>query len=112
MTDRRNYIIREAKKVGFEYHAVPGNPSFFSLAIIDSGLLIISKFKIVESDYITFDTAGVGPDVMANKGCLYAKIDLSEIGGKYLHLYTVHTQSEYLEHELDLWIESYICRYR
>jgi endonuclease/exonuclease/phosphatase family metal-dependent hydrolase len=90
---------------------VTPNPSFFSSAVIDSGLLIISKLKIVEHEFLQFDTVGVGADILANKGCLYAKIDLKKIGGNYLHLYTMHTQASYLDHELDLWIESYKARY-
>jgi hypothetical protein len=50
--------------------------------------------------------------LLAYKGVLYAKIDLKEKGGTDLHLYSTHTQASYFGSSLELFCESYYCRYK
>jgi hypothetical protein len=88
------------------------NPSLFNESVIDGGLLIISRFPIVESRFHPYKTIAVMSDMLAWKGGLYVKIDMSKIGGDYLHLFTTHTQASYYDSPLELFCESYFCRYR
>lgn len=81
----------------------------FSPSVVDGGLVIISRLKIKETEYHIFNTVAVGADVLADKGCAYAKI---LIGKSYLHLFTSHTQASYEDHPVDLWVHSYVARYR
>ena len=43
-------LISKASEVGFIGSAIPTRPGFFDLNAIDGGLVILSKFSIVESD--------------------------------------------------------------
>jgi len=63
------------------------------------GLLIFSKYKIIESDAILFSTCSGGsdiwhlrPDCFFDKGVLYARI---QIGKDYVHVFNTHLQSGY-----------------
>lgn len=49
LTHRHNKLISESKKVGFKYFANGSPPGLLSPFLIDSGLLILSKFPIVFS---------------------------------------------------------------
>ena len=87
----RSNQIESARKAGYEYHAVSPNPNIFHESVIDGGLLIISRLPIVETRFHAFKTAAIMSDVLAMKGALYVKIDLSKVGGDFLHLVTTHT---------------------
>ena len=50
-------------------------------------------------------------DVVAQKGVLYVKLDLSSIGGSDLHLFSTHTQASYLG-DVRLYAETFLIRYR
>ena len=49
LTHRHQKLINEAKDAGFKYFTDGQSPSFFSPFLIDSGLLIISKYPIIFS---------------------------------------------------------------
>ena len=66
-------------------------PSLFSSSPIDGGLLILSRFPIVKSEFRPFNY-GIGSDALTLKGVLYALIN---INGRYLHLFQTHTQASY-----------------
>ena len=51
----------------------------------------MSRYPIVDSHFYPFQASPVLADATAQKGLLYAKIDLSENGGTYLHLFNTHT---------------------
>jgi hypothetical protein len=53
-TTRRNILIREARALGFNYFVESDRKNIFDLAI-DGGLLILSRFKIVESAKLEFE---------------------------------------------------------
>jgi len=55
------------------YHAFSDPPSFFSGYATDGGLVILSRFPIVESSFGPFPY-GVLSDSLSYKGVLYAKI--------------------------------------
>lgn len=76
-----------AQKAGFNYHCTSEAPSLFSNCLIDGGLLILSRFPIVKSEFRAYKF-GIGSDALSKKGCLYALIN---INGRYLHLFETHT---------------------
>ena len=93
LNDRKHKMIQEGAKVGLKYYLASKVPSFFSKYLIDSGLLILSRFEIVENDTYEY-YINVSGDAPSNKGILYAKI---KVNGKYLFLFNTHLQSSYLE---------------
>ena len=50
LNDRKHRMIREGAKVGLKYYYSSKVPSFFSKYLCDSGLLILSKYEIVDND--------------------------------------------------------------
>lgn len=58
---------------GFLYHAVPDPPSFFSNCITDGGLITLSRFPIIEHEWLAFPF-GVLSDALSQKGVLFTKI--------------------------------------
>ena len=68
------------------------NPNLFtSLNFADAGLLIISKFPIIESHFEHFEIAG-SFDFFAQKGFLFAKIRVSD---SFVHLITTHLNAPF-----------------
>ena len=91
--DRKHRMIREGAKAGLKYYISAKPPSFFSKYISDSGLLILSRYEIVEND--TYDYyLNVSGDSVSKKGILYAKIKIND---KYLFLFNTHLQSSYFD---------------
>ena len=93
LTDRKHQMIREAAKSGFKYHVSSRPPSFFSEYITDSGLLILSRYEILECDYYDY-YLNISGDAPSNKGIIYAKI---KINNRYLFLFNTHLQSTYFD---------------
>ena len=91
--DRKHKMIREAAKVGLKYYLTNKAPSFFSKYITDSGLLILSRYEIIENDSYNY-YLNISGDAPSNKGILYAKIKIDD---KYLFLFNTHTQSSYYD---------------
>ena len=91
--DRKHKMIREAAKVGLKYYLTIKAPSFFSKYITDSGLLIVSRYEIIENDSYNY-YINISGDAPSNKGILYAKIKIED---KYLFLFNTHTQSTYYD---------------
>ena len=93
LTDRKHQMIREAAKCGFKYHVSSRPPSFLSEYITDAGLLILSRYEIVECDYYDY-YLNISGDAPSNKGIIYAKI---KINNRYLFLFNTHLQSTYFD---------------
>ena len=93
LTDRKHQMIREAAKSGLIYHVSSRPPSFFSEYITDSGLLILSRYEILECDYYYY-YLNISGDAPSNKGIIYAKIN---INNRYLFLFNTHLQSTYFD---------------
>ena len=91
--DRKHRMIREGAKAGLKYYVSAKVPSFFSKYICDSGLLILSRYEIVENDSYDY-FLNVSGDAVSNKGILYAKIRIKD---RYLFLFNTHLQSSYLD---------------
>jgi len=94
--DRKHKMIREGAKVGLKYYLSTKAPSFFSKYITDSGLLILSRYEIVENDSYNY-YINISGDAPSSKGILYAKIKIND---KYLFLFNTHTQASYYDESL------------
>jgi len=91
-SNRRKKLINTAHKKGLLFANYGPKPRVLSTFVIDSGLLSLSKYKIVRQDFMYF-TDKNGVDGFAQKGLLYSKIELP--GGKHLHLFNTHLQATY-----------------
>ena len=91
LNDRKHRMIREGAKVGLKYYLSSKVPSFFSKYLVDSGLLILSRYPIVDHDFYEYFIT-ISGDAVGFKGVLYAKI---RINNKYLFLFNTHLQSTY-----------------
>lgn len=95
-------------KAGLMYHCCTKGPSFLSNSFTDSGLLIMSRFPIVFSEFFTY-SYGVLSDALSQKGVLYAKITVG--GSRILHLFNTHTQASYYGNSLDDFVATFETRY-
>ena len=93
LNDRKHKMIREGAKAGLKYYLSSKVPSFLSRCVVDGGLLILSRYEIVEHDSYDYYINVLG-DSVCNKGILYAKI---KINNKYLFLFNTHLQASYLD---------------
>jgi endonuclease/exonuclease/phosphatase family metal-dependent hydrolase len=98
---RKHDLIRFAVKSGFFFFVDTPSPSFLSKYLVDGGLVILSRFPIIESAFIPFKY-GVLSDSLAQKGVLYAKI---EIKNTILHLFTTHLQASYFGSTEYHWVK-------
>ena len=101
MNTRKQRLITYARKAGFLYHVVNDYPSLFSGYAVDGGLLILSRFPIIESAFELYDY-GVVSDALSYKGVLYAKIEIQP--GLVLHLFNTHTQASYFWDDLETFV--------
>lgn len=91
-THRRQKLLSKAHENGFRFFATSPSPSFLMSALIDCGLVILSKFPIVQSEFKVF-SQGVHSDSLAKKGILFVRII---VNGHYVNLFTTHTQASYV----------------
>lgn len=98
-SNRKERMIQNAKERGFEYYASGDKPPFFSKFLIDGGLLILSRFPIIDCKKLSYD-CGVMSDGMSMKGIVYAKIKLKN---SFLCLFTTHLQASYFDSGEELW---------
>ena len=70
---RQNQIINYAKEIGFHFHTRSFRPPLFSKKFIDAGLVILSKYPIVERDAMIYNF-GNQIDAWAAKQVIYAKV--------------------------------------
>ena len=90
---RKQSMIRAATKSGFFFYVDTTSPSFLSKYLIDGGLVIFSRFPIVKYSFTQF-RYGVIADSLAQKGVLYAKIQVKDT---FLHVFTTHLQASYMD---------------
>ena len=93
LNDRKHKMIHEGAKVGLKYYLSSKVPSFFSKYLVDGGLLILSRYEIVENDSYNY-YINVSGDSVSKKGILYAKIKIND---KYLFLFNTHLQASYFD---------------
>lgn len=99
LSTRKTRIIAAAKALGYTYSVESPAPGFFASHLIDGGLLILSRYPILEWEFQSFGFA-IFPDTLADKGVLYCKL---EVAGSPLHLFTAHTQSAYETRDINLF---------
>lgn len=93
LNERKAEMIKFSKKTGLKWTANSPRFPFFSKFLIDSGLLTVSRYRMLEVDFTPFEY-NAGVDGLAYKGVLYTKIEL-EKNGRSLHLFNIHTQASY-----------------
>ena len=93
LNDRKHRMVREGAKAGLKYYVEGKTPSFFSNFITDTGLLILSRYEIVENDSYEY-YLNISGDAPSMKGILYAKIKIND---RYLFLFNTHLQSSYYD---------------
>lgn len=92
MNWRQEKLLKYAKSKGFNFYASPPGPPCCSTFLINSGLLTISKHKILKTDFHPFEH-GSGADRLAYKGILYTRI---LVNNKYpMNLFNTHLQAHY-----------------
>jgi hypothetical protein len=69
-------LIQAAYDLGYKYHRCSPRKNIFSDWCVDGGLLLISKYEILESDNIEYGR-GTHSDALAAKGAIYAKIKIN-----------------------------------
>ena len=95
-TYRRSKQYKLAAEKGLKYHTNSKNiynMHKLQLPICDSGQTILSRYPIVESEFHAFSHKGFGGDRAAEKGCLWAKVELNK--GVYVHVFNTHPQADY-----------------
>lgn len=90
-TFRCHRLIKIAKKMGFKYSVVPLNPSLSSKKVIDSGLVVLSRYNILEYKFIPYKDC-IYVDKYAEKGFQHCKIS---INGYIIDLINTHIQASY-----------------
>lgn len=93
LSKRRERIIQLGAMKGLGYsHMSPAPPLMSFPAIVDGGLLILSRFPIVEADSFSY-SRGIDADQLSCKGALYAKVQLKP--KVFVHIFTTHLQADY-----------------
>eukprot|EP00741_Cyanophora_paradoxa_P025402 tig00000378_g24521.t1 len=95
-TNRPRRLIKAAQELGFKYSARPRQPLFF---LVDSGLVILSKKRILLSDAVVLPRGTIkGADALASKSVLYALIEGTDgTPSSRFHLFSTHLQATYPE---------------
>lgn len=83
------------------YHCISDPPPFFSGYATDGGLVILSRFPILEADFGPYPY-GVLSDSLSYKGALYAKILIGS--ERVLHIFNTHTQASYYGVDLNNFV--------
>lgn len=91
---RQKRLRAAAHRAGFVHQVTGAWPPIFSLKFIDAGLVVLSRYPILESDTLMY-SKGFQIDGWAAKQVLFAKIQVSTDPGGVLHLFTTHLQASY-----------------
>jgi endonuclease/exonuclease/phosphatase family metal-dependent hydrolase len=91
LNTRKHTMIREAEKAGFLHYSDSTSPSFFTSFLVDGGLLVLSRFPIVATEFRPYPY-GIFSDALSQKGILYVKVQVKD---ETLHLFQTHTQASY-----------------
>jgi len=91
---RQQLLLATAREKGFPYYSKSVNPHWLSGKFIDAGLVILSKYPILETDGMIY-CAGNQIDSWAAKQVIYAKIQISPTF--FIHVFTTHMQASYFD---------------
>ena len=86
---RKQKLVKMAQKQGFVYFKECPNPPMFSTYPLDGGLITLSRYPIVDSEFGHYPYS-ILADSAAYKGVLYTKINVND---NFLHVFTTHTQA-------------------
>ena len=92
MNFRCNQLICEAAKHVLLYYYCNYGPSLLSSYLSNNGLLILSRYPITSSDYISFNNC-ISYDTIIEKGCNYIKINV--FPNLDINIFNSHLQSSY-----------------
>jgi len=92
--NRQRVLLNAAFEKGFHYCAESVRASWYTAKFIDAGLLILSKYPILESDGYIY-RSGNQIDGWAAKQVIYAKIQIT--GTFFLHVFNTHLQASYFD---------------
>jgi endonuclease/exonuclease/phosphatase family metal-dependent hydrolase len=90
--NRKNKLKNEMEKKGFKYSSTCYNCFFCNGKIIDCGLLILSRYKILKTKFQSFETS-TNIDSFSEKGILYCEINLTN--NIPIHVFCLHMQASY-----------------
>jgi long-subunit acyl-CoA synthetase (AMP-forming) len=94
---RQRRMLRRLRDMGYVHQVVSKSPSVTDLVWrkrwTDSGLVIASRFPIVDSGGFTYQSRGHHLDAGAAKGAVFAKI---QFGERYLLLFNTHLQATHV----------------
>ena len=85
-----NLLLKKCEEKGYNYYFIK-TPTFFSQYLINSGLLILSKFKIYDRGFLPF-FHNKSYDSLSEKGILYIKIICNN---KPIYVFNTHLQANY-----------------
>lgn len=94
---RDHEFLHYARLNGFNYSAVNDAPTMTSEYLGDGGILIVSRFPIVEQEFRNFKY-GVYSDSIAQKGVQFAKIKIQD---EYLLVFNTHLNASYISESMD-----------
>lgn len=107
LSNKQSKLITSSKTKGLTHSAISPKPKLFSKFMVGSGLLTVSRFKILKQDFKHFEYFA-GVDRLAQKGVLYSKIQLSD--ERVMHLFNLHTQASYTQFFEEKSREEYTAR--
>lgn len=97
--NRKQELIKYANKSGLFFYCEPPCPSFFSKYLVDSGLILLSRFPITEKEFCPY-TYNILSDSLGQKGILYVKV---KVGDTNLCLFSTHMQASYFDCSENQW---------
>ena len=103
---RCSNIIEQAKKKGLIYSYCNLGPTFFSKYVLSNGLLILSRYPIVSTDYKTFSKS-YSYDSLMEKGVIYTKVQIHH-NIPPIHVFNTHLQASYSKKQI--WEEVRLCQ--
>jgi len=91
---RLKRLLDHAYSEGYHFHCRSIAPPLLSGKFVDGGVLILSRYPIVEKDGFVYKD-GNQIDAWAAKQVIYAKVQLT--ANQYLHVFTTHMQASYYD---------------
>ncbi len=86
-------------KKGFKYFVRSPAPKFTDSAIGDNGTIIVSKYKIIDSEIAPL-TKGFCDDCLMMKDIMYAAIQIKK--HQIMHLINIHLQAIYTYTDIEM----------
>ncbi len=83
----------DAQKKGFKFVESGPKSKWRTFKFVDSGILLLSKLEIVESNIHDFKERGYGSDYLVRKGAIRVRVKTGE--GRLIDVFTTHLQADY-----------------